>query len=331
VLALAPLFSENLEAKLATLYQKCENNNFDSHTLALLLDQLAAQNYHLILLIDEFDAMLNLPNLCCAEFFGSLRSLASIKSALSLVIASRQSVSILNSRTQQLNNTGSPYFNIFEEYSLVPFSVEEVKALLIRANGRFSNNDVKFIVHAAGYQPYLLQAIAAELWDIYEDGDECDANKRRYRAAQALYDVAARTLGNTWAMWSPQMRMAITVVSLAQTPRLLEQRLFNIEALLHSLRDFTPELKALEKQGYVKKLENNNWRILPAAFQWWLADELTRIVRSEKDFAGWLQAQEWDGLLTKEEKQQLSKAGNFLADLVKGSVPDLIKAFAGEA
>lgn len=176
VLALAPLYSAiilpNPASSLSHAYKECLDNGFDSHTLALLLDQLAAQNYLFVLLVDEFDAMLNLPNLSCSEFFGSLRSLASIKPALSLVVASRQSISTLNHLTQQLNKTGSPYFNIFEEYSLMPFSDKEVESLLNRADRHFTAEDINFIIHAAGNHPYFLQAIAAELWNIYEDGDE---------------------------------------------------------------------------------------------------------------------------------------------------------------
>ena len=111
--------------------------------------------------------------------------------------------------------------------------------------------------------------------------------------------------------------------------------LFNIKALSRNVNDFGQELRALERQGYIQKQQTqqgaDSWRILPAAFQWWLADELVRTVRSEKDFAQWIQAQEWDGLLTKEDKDQLVKAGKFLADLFKGSIPDLIKGFAGGA
>ena len=335
ILAIAPIFSAVIqispESQLAGLYSSCLDNGFNNHSLGLLLDQLAAQNYHLVLLIDEFDMLLNLPQLCRSEFLGSLRSLASIKPTLSLVIASRQSISTLNNRTQQLNNTGSPYFNFFEECALTPFSDEEVVLLLNRANGRFNQKDIDFIIHAASSHPYLLQAIAAELWAIYEDGDEHNADARRHRAGEALYDVAARTLGNTWAAWSPQMRMAITVVALAQTPQLLEKRLFNNKVLLRDLRDLGPELRALEKQGYVKKYQtsqdNDNWRILPAAFQWWLADELVRTVRSEKGFTQWIQAQEWGGLLTKTGERQLIHAGKSLADSLKGSIPDLIKFF----
>jgi hypothetical protein len=212
ILAFAPLFSAVIqpspESKLARLYAACLDNGFKNHSLGLLLDQLAEQNYHLVLLVDEFGTVLNKPHLCRSDFLGSLRSLASIKPALSLVIASWQSTTQLNKLTQEINKTGSPFFNIYEECSLKPFSNEDVELLLGRSNGRFTAEDINFMIHAAGYHPYLLQAIATELWNIYEDGDTDNPNARRQQAAEALYDVAARTLENTWAAWSPEMRMA---------------------------------------------------------------------------------------------------------------------------
>jgi hypothetical protein len=218
-LAFAPLFSALIQphpqSTLADLYQNCRSNNFNHHSLSLLFNELANKGYYLILLLDEFDVLLNFPGLCSSGFLGSLRSLASINPALSLVIASRQSISQLNSLTQQLNSTGSPFFNIFEECVLSPFTEEEAELLLSRANGRFSPADKAFIIHAAGTQPYLLQVIAAELWSLYEDGDVTDPDERRNLAAQVLQDTAAATLKNSWSAWSPQTRMAITVVALA--------------------------------------------------------------------------------------------------------------------
>jgi hypothetical protein len=106
---------------------------------------------------------------------------------------------------------------------------------------------------------------------------------------------------------------------LANNPQLLENRLFNDGVLLRDLRDYNPELKALEKHGYIKKSlarHNGGWQIIPAVFQWWLADELVRTVRSDQAFAQWIQAQEWEGLLTKENKSQLFTAAKYLADIM---------------
>ena len=72
----------------------------------------------------------------------------------------------------------------------------------------------------------------------------------------------------------------------------------------------------------------------PAAFLWWLADELVRTVRRETPFEEWLRAQEWEGLLTRGEKQQLDKGVRAIVGLLKDGVATFIEAAAkgaGEA
>jgi hypothetical protein len=77
-----------------------------------------------------------------------------------------------------------------------------------------------------------------------------------------------------------------------------------------------------------------SWRVRPGAFLWWLADELVRTVRDEPSFEGWLRKQEWEGLLTRDEKQQLDKGVRAVVGLLKDGVATLIEATAkgaGEA
>ena len=72
----------------------------------------------------------------------------------------------------------------------------------------------------------------------------------------------------------------------------------------------------------------------PSAFLWRLADELTRTVRRETPFEEWLQAQEWEGLLTRGEKEQLGKAVRAVGGLLKDGAKTLIEVAAkgaGEA
>lgn len=108
--------------------------------------------------------LLHFSNLCCLNF-GSLRSLASLKPALSLVVASRLSLSALNNLSR-LSPNGSPYFNIFHELILEPFSNKDVDLLFNRANGRFNAVDLKCLLHFASTHPYLLQAAASSLWNL---------------------------------------------------------------------------------------------------------------------------------------------------------------------
>ena len=92
-----------------------KHEQFGTFLLERLFQQLEKEDRKLILILDEFDCILDEPGLNHPEFYGGLRSLASRYHSLVLIIAARQSIDTLNSRTQAYSRTGSPYFNFMEE------------------------------------------------------------------------------------------------------------------------------------------------------------------------------------------------------------------------
>ncbi len=110
----------------------------------------------------------------------------------------------------------------------------------------------------------------------------------------------------------------------------MDQREFYVKRLLHDIRDFGSELRSLEKRGFVSKDQAipGGRRVRPSALLWWLSDELARTVRDEPSLKEWLQAQEWEGLLTHDEREQLKKVVRTATDMLKDGVAELIKAAA---
>ena len=335
--ALGPLHEQaiapNPDSPLAKAYRVCQENDFSTFVLERLFAQMELTVWQLVLMLDGFDVLLHHPILNSAEFFGGLRSLASrSRGALALVIASRRPLTSINEATQQFSRAGSPYFNFLDEITLGPWPDKDVAELLRRAGDRFTRDDRRFIAEVAGGHPYLLQVAAYELWEAYEEGER-DPNLRRKQAGQKLYYEATRILGDTWRLWPPATRRAFTVIALTHIPakgRLYEER------LIRDLTDLELELRALAKQGFVAEDASipGGWRVRPQAVLWWLADELVRTVRDEPSFEEWLQKQEWEGLLTRSEKQQLDKGIRAIVGLLKDGVTTLIEAAAkgaGEA
>lgn len=326
---------------LALAFKTCKDNGLGAFVLERLFAQMNAEGWRLILLVDEFNDLLHHPTLNNAEFFGSLRSLASrSKGALALVLASRQSLTDLNQSTQQFSHMGSPYFNFLDEITLGPWPESAVDELLQRAGDRFTPADRRFIKWAAGDHPYLLQAAASGLWDAYED--KTDPSARWQQASQSLYDEAARTIGETWRLWSPEMRQAFTVVALAhissmdQYADVLKQSRFDVKRLVRDLAQLKVELDALDRLGFIQEDEDipGGWRVRPGIFLWWLTDELARTARRETKFEEWWQAQQMEGLLTRGEKQKLGDAARTFAGLLKVGAQTFVQAAAkgaGEA
>lgn len=331
--ALAPLQEQAIapspDSSLSQAYALCRDNDFGTFVLERFLAQMKATGWRLVLLLDEFSDLLHHPVLHSAEFFGSLRSLVTrSRGALSLVIASRRSLASLNKETQELSRTGSPYFNFLTEIPLGPLPDKYVEELLQRAKDRFTPEDRHFITDATGGHPALLQMAASALWEAYEDGEE-DVYLRRQKAGQTLYNEAEMILSHSWDLWPSATRRAFAAVTLTHMNTLLKGK-FHIKRLVDDLEDLAPELRTLDKLGFIRTDEGvpGGWRVLPCAFLWWMADELVRTARRDKPFDEWLQAQTWEGPLTRSEKQQLNKAMQAIAEIVKDGATTLIQAAA---
>lgn len=211
------------DSPMLQVYRVCQENAFGGFVLERLFAQMGSSGWRLVLMLDEFDVFLHHPILNCAEFFGSLRSLASrSRGALALVLASRSSLASLNESTRRFSRTGSPYFNFFSEVILGPLPDVAVAELLDRAGSRFNLDDCCFIKETAGGHPYLLQVAASELWQAYEEG-EVDPIRRRVQAGQILCEEAALTLGDTWRLWDPATCRVFLTIALAHLRSLSRQ------------------------------------------------------------------------------------------------------------
>ena len=315
------------DSPMAQAYEVCRENDFGCFVLERFFTQVAASGWRVVLLLDEFDVLLYHPILNSAEFFGGLRSLASrSQGALALVIASRRSLTDLNEATQQFSCTGSPYFNFLAEVTMKPLPNNDVTELLRRAEGRFTLEDNRLIIEIAGGHPYLLQVAASELWEAYAEFPD-DPDQRWRQTGQRLYRVALDTLSDIWRLWSPEMRKAFTVVTLAEMSG-LGQKKFRVKRLVRDLSDLGPELRTLREHGFIVEDENvpGGWQVRPQVFLWWLADDLATMVRREMPFGEWLQRQEMGSLLAGAEKEQWGKAAQTAGVVFKEGVKVLVEA-----
>ncbi|RME51570.1 MAG: hypothetical protein D6796_00565 [Caldilineae bacterium] len=309
-----------------------EQGAFEATAWEPVFQRLEKRGRRFVLLVDEFDALQNEPGLHGRAVYGMLRSLASRYRSFSLVIAARRSITDLNYRAREFAG-GSPYFNFAQEISLEPLPDEAVKALLARAGERFVPADRAFLQRIAGRHPYFLQTAASYLWEMYEEADDAQA---RYReTGEELFAAAGESvLGDIWAAWTPYMQIAFTLAALDSASLLLEGRAFDIQALLRDLPDLSPELRKLARRGFLRPDERLQSGYTPHAevMLWYLADELTRLLRGEMDLKTWLGEQQWDGLLKIGEKEALKKfLGKAVALLQKGASAFIKAAAEGAA
>jgi hypothetical protein len=266
----------------------------------------------------------------------------------------------------------------------------------------------------AGGHSFLLQTAASTLWEVYADA-ETEPAKRRQRAGQDLCDSVMQVLRDTWRIWLPETRKAMTAVALANlkamntqagsadrgeydmatvaslvrdsftarelqrfcrdrtifspvssrfgpmfsledmidvllehsqkrlllTDLLLEIQRYNprqyqryapqlVPRHMFALLDLGPELRLLEKQGFVSQdaAIPGGWRVRPQVLLWWLADQLGRVVHSEQTLEAWLQEQVLERSLTWEERQQMVWLGGEVEGLLRKGVTPLIEKAA---
>ena len=209
------------DAELAAPHTRCVENQFGGFVLGQFFTHLGRTGRRLVLLLDEFDALLHHRILNNAEFFGSLRSIASRSRGLTLVVASRRTLTTLNADAFAFSQGGSPYFNFFSEVVLGPLTQKDTDILLNRAEDRCSSDNRRFIIEVAGGHPYLVQVAASALWDVIEDDTPPDA--RHLETAETLYDEVAYTLSETWRAWSPVTQQVFGNVAVAHLRSLTEQ------------------------------------------------------------------------------------------------------------
>ncbi len=322
-LALTPLAEKLPEIdnpSLTAAYKTCEREGFGAYVLEKLFTQLRLTSWRIVLMLDEFDNLLSHPVLNRAEFYGGLRSLDTRSEAIALVIASRQSLEDLNAATQDYSRMGSPYFNYMTPVSLGAFSDKEIHTLLARGDAYFKKADKEYLTHIAGGHPFLLQSAAYALWEAYKGG-EAKKKTRWEITARELLDTAGPSLADTWRLWSPETRQAVTIIALDTLPQLVKGREYNIESLIGSLDTYTPEVDELKKRGFLVTDNDNksSYRLQAEVILWWLANEMIRMTRSKDGdyLSQWQRDQQLEGLLKGPEKTQLQKAFSVLGPVLK--------------
>jgi hypothetical protein len=287
--------------------------------------------WRLVLMLDEFDNLLDHPVLNQSEFYGGMRSLATRCESLALITASRQPLEALNAATQGYSRLGSPYFNFMNQVTLGAFTEKDIRLLLARGDERFTKNDREFLVQIAGGHPFLLVSAASALWEAYEDG-EAHPLARYETTSRELFQAARPIFVDTWRLWTPEKRKAVTVIALDTLPRLVRDKEFDLEALLASFTAYLPEVEELKERGFLVSdaTTRTGYRLQAQVMLWWLAAELLRAVRPQEgeDLGQWLRDQKWEGLLKGKEKAQLQKALTTLGGLLKTGTEAFIKASA---
>jgi hypothetical protein len=309
--ALEPLPAAVNEATVVRQWEVVGSADFSSFSLQRLFRLLAAAGWRVALVIDEFDLLVHHPTLRRAELFGALRSLVVSTDGLALVTASRLPLAVLNRTTQEINQGGSPFFNMSTEVRLLPLTPAErhqlIEAALAEAGiVNFGPADHLFVTELAGGHPFLVQVAAASLFDATTS--TATPAERYDLAADVFHERTAAHFDDLWHHLDPMAQTALVILALAELNGHLDGRRFDLNDL-GQLDWYGPELDRLERAGLVEltaqpagtATATGGWRVAARGFIGWVADNAIAGTRRSIAFEDWLDAKEHEGLLTSEQ------------------------------
>ena len=284
------------------IQQVREQGNFDLFDLEDLFEAIADAGLTTVMLLDEFEYVTQNPNFG-SDFFGGLRALA-IHQNLPLVTATRRELVDL-CHSEELK--GSPFFNIFANVVLRPFSREDVFELmdgyLADTDLTFSPREKELVIGLGGGYPFFTQMAGHYLVDAKQKGLEDDAFLQ-----DVVANFDAQSDSHYTYMWSHSSESEkITLLSVISLNRQKPSKstIPNLENLakVHSRAHL--DVPELVKRGLL--LENRTegtYRLLSPSLERWIAREISAAPGEEESQAS---VQEWLKSGGKEELETTSK------------------------
>jgi hypothetical protein len=301
-------------------------DSFDLFDLEDLFEATHQRGLTVVMMMDEFEYVTQNPNFG-SDFFGGLRALA-IHHGVALLPATRRELADL-CYSDEIK--GSPFFNIFANVVLRPFSKGEVDGLLAgyTAPGgfEFSSAEKDFIWSLGGGYPFFLQAAGHYLYE----------GKIQQKSGDALQDYAARHFtqqaeGHYTFLWSnctdSEKITLLTMLGLS-LDQTAGQTLPSLENLAHLRTRAPQDLSALAKRGLVSE-DEVLYHIFSFSFADWMRREISAATGEEESQPGaaeWLKENGGKGsdapVLVRFKKQYWNMLNNINKEISIGGLVEL--------
>lgn len=264
---------------------------FDLFDLEDLFEMISSKGLTTVLLLDEFEYVTQNPNFG-SDFFGGLRALA-IHQNLPLVTATRRELVDL-CHSEEIK--GSPFFNIFANIVLRPFSREEVYELLdgylAQTDHIFSPQEKELVIGLGGGYPFFIQMAGNYLVEAKQKGLIGDP---LLQEVYASFDAQSDSHYNyMWSHSSESEKITLLAVISLDRQKPTKKTIPNIDnlAAIHSRAHL--DVPELVKRGLL--LENRTektYRLLSPSLERWIAREISAAPGQEETQASvkeWLAA-----------------------------------------
>ena len=271
---------QKIMAKFEKTFDTFENKK-------VFFGEIGSRGYRVVLMLDEFETLLKHPNFKTPDFYGQLRSLATLSGGLIIIAASRMSVSELNRKGRLILDTSSPFFNHLRPFKLKKFDESTVKEFLAKSMPKWGDKEKKFVIGIAGHHPALIQGVGQLLWEEIHKSDNFE--KAQLGVFERLNVTFSDFFDTVWEGFSDSGKLAAFIVGIGDILELpwgnyaneLEPfKYTNFKELL-AQKNFQRGLEELSELGFIVPKRDNeaDFDVASVAFLFWLKDKM-----GEEDF-----------------------------------------------
>ena len=282
---------------------------FDLFDLEDLFETVSEHGLRIVLLLDEFEYVTQNPNFG-SDFFGGLRALA-IHHNLSLVPATRRELVDL-CHSDEIK--GSPFFNIFANVVLRPFSNDEVEELIhgyLDGGGVILTPDERGLIHKlGGGHPFFVQMAGYYLLD--RKAQELTADRLRESVLADFEAQAEPHCNYLWSHCSESERITLLAVLGLNRQKRSDKSKPSLMNLTRLYARAPLDVNSLHKRGLLTE-QDGAYSIFSISFERWISREL---VAPEDEQESPASVEAW-----------LSQGGREKLEPVKGMLPRFKKKY----
>ena len=260
-----------------------KEGRLDTFTLDELFQEVDDQGQHVVFLLDEFERVTENANFG-PDFYYGLRALI-IHHRVALVTSSRlELIELCHSDAIK----SSPFFNIFANINLRPFSVADFELMISRSLSgttvRFSEQEMEHVLDLAGLHPYFLQVACWILYESHEKGLSEPA--RTVFLTEEFRDEAIPHLVDYWDNSDDYEKIVLTAAALlGRTAEPVQG--FSLQDLQGLFARGEPTVRRLVKRGLLMS-RDDRYRLFSSMLGPWILSQITAELNEEQSYHEWL-------------------------------------------
>jgi eukaryotic-like serine/threonine-protein kinase len=255
------------------------DERLDTFILDELFQKVDNKGQHVVFLLDEFERVTENVNFG-PDFYYGLRSLV-IHHRVALVTSSRlELIELCHSNAIK----SSPFFNIFANINLRPFSKTDFDLMISRSLSetvvQFSEQELDRVLDLAGLHPYFLQVAC---WMLYESHQQDLSEAARMALlAEEFRDEATPHFIDYWGNSDDYEKIVLTAAALlGRTAEPVPE--FSLHYLQRVFAHGEPTVRRLVKRGLLT-CHDDRYRLFSSTLGPWILSQITAELSEEQSY-----------------------------------------------